>query len=350
MSSVRTTIDGCWPRDLRAVGASWTFVGTLAPDEMPAFFGAIDVLVVSSVNATESFGLVQVEAMLCGTPVVASDLPGVRQPVRSTGMGIVVPVADGSAIADAIEAIAKDASTSSGRAGRSRRCSTSRRPPMPTRSCSTRPGRHVDDHLTQQLATMAPHGAVLRAVECRLMGALDLEAPVLDLGCGDGHFASIAYDSPLDVGVDVREAELHEALDRGPSVYRHTGRGERHVAPVPRRSVRDRAQQLRHRAHADLDRVLGEIARVLRPGGTFATTLPSEHFADMLLGSTVMRKLSLDRATGTYGRWFNRISYHVHVYPPEMSPRNWRRSACRSSSSPTTSPRKRIARSTPATT
>ena len=93
---------------LRAVGASWTFVGTLAPDEMPAFFGAIDVLVVSSVNATESFGLVQVEAMLCGTPVVASDLPGVRQPVRSTGMGIVVPVADGSAIADAIEAIAKD--------------------------------------------------------------------------------------------------------------------------------------------------------------------------------------------------------------------------------------------------
>ena len=38
----------------------------------------------------------------------------------------------------------------------------------------------------------------------------------------------------------------------------------------------------------------------------------------MLLGSTVMRKLSLDRAAGTYGRWFNRISYHVHVYPPEV--------------------------------
>ena len=61
---------------------------------MADFFGAIDVLVVSSINSTESFGLVQVEAMLCGTPVVATALPGVRQPVMMTGMGKVVPVAD----------------------------------------------------------------------------------------------------------------------------------------------------------------------------------------------------------------------------------------------------------------
>ena len=39
-------------------------------------------LLMTSVNATESFGLVQVEAMLCGTPVVATNMPGVRQPVR----------------------------------------------------------------------------------------------------------------------------------------------------------------------------------------------------------------------------------------------------------------------------
>ena len=69
---------------------------------MPAFLGAIDCLVVPSVNSTESFGLVQAEAMLCGTPVVASDLPGVRQPVRMTGMGEIVPVGDETALAAAI--------------------------------------------------------------------------------------------------------------------------------------------------------------------------------------------------------------------------------------------------------
>ena len=41
---------------------------------------------------------------------------------------------------------------------------------------------------------MAPHRAVLRAVECRFMARVPLTAPVLDIGCGDGHFASIAYE------------------------------------------------------------------------------------------------------------------------------------------------------------
>jgi glycosyltransferase involved in cell wall biosynthesis len=46
--------------------------------------------------------MVQVDAMTCGTPVVASDLPGVRQPVLMTGMGITIPRADVSALSTAI--------------------------------------------------------------------------------------------------------------------------------------------------------------------------------------------------------------------------------------------------------
>jgi glycosyltransferase involved in cell wall biosynthesis len=80
----------------------WTFLGILSPKEMAAFFPNLDVLVVPSLNSTETFGLVQVEAMLCGTPTVASNLPGVRQPPLMTGMGKVVPVGDAVALADAI--------------------------------------------------------------------------------------------------------------------------------------------------------------------------------------------------------------------------------------------------------
>ncbi|MCB1028843.1 MAG: glycosyltransferase family 4 protein [Microthrixaceae bacterium] len=90
------------------LGERWRFVGELGPDEMADFFGALDVLVVSSVNSTESFGLVQVEAMLCGTPVVASDLPGVRQPVAMTGMGVVVPPADPNALAAGLVEVVAD--------------------------------------------------------------------------------------------------------------------------------------------------------------------------------------------------------------------------------------------------
>jgi glycosyltransferase involved in cell wall biosynthesis len=80
----------------------WTFVGTLNPQQMAVFFAACDTIVVPSLNSTESFGLVQIEAMLCGTPSIASNLPGVRVPPRSTGMGEVVPIGDSAALAQAI--------------------------------------------------------------------------------------------------------------------------------------------------------------------------------------------------------------------------------------------------------
>ena len=80
----------------------WEFLGVLTQEQMPAFFAACDVLVVPSLNSTESFGLVQVEAMLCGTPSIASNLPGVRQPPQMTGMGEVVAIGDADDLAEAI--------------------------------------------------------------------------------------------------------------------------------------------------------------------------------------------------------------------------------------------------------
>lgn len=106
-------VDGVWGEDaLRArllpriaeleAAGRWRFLGVLSPDEMAAFYRRLSVLVVPSLNSTESFGLVQIEAMLEGVRVVASDLPGVRQPVRLTGLGRVVPIGDAAALAAAI--------------------------------------------------------------------------------------------------------------------------------------------------------------------------------------------------------------------------------------------------------
>ena len=76
--------------------------------DLAAFYGAIDLLLMTSINSTESFGLVQVEAMLCGTPVVATDLPGVRQSVTMTGMGEIAAIADSTSLASSIEQVLDD--------------------------------------------------------------------------------------------------------------------------------------------------------------------------------------------------------------------------------------------------
>jgi glycosyltransferase involved in cell wall biosynthesis len=80
----------------------WKFLGILDPSQMAAFYPNLDVLVVPSLNSTEAFGLVQIEAMMNGVPCVASDLPGVRQPILNTGMGRIIPIGDTNALAEAI--------------------------------------------------------------------------------------------------------------------------------------------------------------------------------------------------------------------------------------------------------
>ncbi len=84
----------------------WEFLGILTPKEMAMFYPNLDMLVIPSLNSTESFGLVQIEAMINGTPCIASALPGVRQPVYQHEMGKVVPIGDHQALSEAILEVA----------------------------------------------------------------------------------------------------------------------------------------------------------------------------------------------------------------------------------------------------
>jgi glycosyltransferase involved in cell wall biosynthesis len=88
-------------REYEAQG-SWKFLGNLDPAQMACFYPNLDVLVLPSLNSTESFGMVQIEAMMNGVPSIASNLPGVRQPVKVHEMGKIIPIGDSNALADAL--------------------------------------------------------------------------------------------------------------------------------------------------------------------------------------------------------------------------------------------------------
>jgi glycosyltransferase involved in cell wall biosynthesis len=80
----------------------WKFLGNLDPKEMRQFYSNIDVHVLPSLNATEAFGLVQIEAMINGSPCVASNLPGVRQPVYRHDMGEIFEIGDSKGLAETL--------------------------------------------------------------------------------------------------------------------------------------------------------------------------------------------------------------------------------------------------------
>jgi SAM-dependent methyltransferase len=174
------------------------------------------------------------------------------------------------------------------------------------------------DYLSRHLREMAPHRAILRSIEARLMASVPLVHPVLDIGCGDGHFASVAYREPIDVGLDVMDRDLNEAATRRPVVFLDLVKASATNMPFPDGAFATVLSNCVIEHIPDVDSVMSEIARVLKPGGIFATTLPSEHYPEYLLGATIGRKLGLNRAARAYGNFFNRISHHHHVDAPEI--------------------------------
>jgi glycosyltransferase involved in cell wall biosynthesis len=90
---------------IEALGQHWKFLGILPAAELSVFYKLCNVTVLPSTNSTESFGIVQVESMASGTPVVASNLPGVREPIKITGMGRLVAPADAHDLAEGINEV-----------------------------------------------------------------------------------------------------------------------------------------------------------------------------------------------------------------------------------------------------
>jgi glycosyltransferase involved in cell wall biosynthesis len=98
------------------------FTGSLSDDEVQAHYQACDALVLPSIARTEAFGVVQIEAMAAGLPVVSTRLPTGVPWVNQDGVsGIVVPPDDAAALGAALDRLARDAALRSSLADGARR-------------------------------------------------------------------------------------------------------------------------------------------------------------------------------------------------------------------------------------
>ena len=172
--------------------------------------------------------------------------------------------------------------------------------------------RSGDDLLWRHLKTVPAFRALLRAVEARFYRQVAIPEPVLDLGCGDGHFAQMAFGRPLLAGADPWWGPLQKARRGGVYILNVQALGD--ALPFPDDAFASVISNSVLEHIVEVEPVLSEAARVLQPGGRLVVTMPSHLFTEYLGGAAVLQPLGLDDA---YQRFFNFISRHAHTDPPE---------------------------------
>ena len=174
----------------------------------------------------------------------------------------------------------------------------------------------MDDLLWRHLRDLPAFRALLRAVEASFYGDLPLPRPVLDLGCGDGHFASVAFDGPLEAGFDPWWGPLTEASRRRTYHLLAQAAGARMPYPDDFFATLVSNSVLEHIPH--VQPVLAEAARVLQPGGRFYFCVPGPDLISFLSIGRALDRLGLHPLGKAYRRFFNHISRHHHCDGAEV--------------------------------
>ena len=124
--------------------------------------------------------------------------------------------------------------------------------------------QELDEILWRHLSSLPYFRGFLRAIEDRFFQEITIEAPVLDLGSGDGHFAAAAFKEKLDVGMDPWVAPTLEARRR--QAYRSLVLAEGGHIPFRSQSFNTVTSVSVMEHIQELEPVLEEVMRVLTPG------------------------------------------------------------------------------------
>ena len=178
------------------------------------------------------------------------------------------------------------------------------------------PSIYMKDYLYLHLRDLPYFRALLRAVESAYYQDLYLPAPILDLGCGDGHFAQLTFDHPIDVGLDPWHGPIQEAGTR--NVYRLLTEADASKMPYPDGYFSSAFSNSVLEHITPVEQVLAETARVLRPGALFVFCVPNHHFNDYLSIAVMLDKIRLTSLAKHYRAFFSRIARHCHLDNPQV--------------------------------
>lgn len=160
-----------------------------------------------------------------------------------------------------------------------------------------------------------PSRALLRSFEADLLSHAQVEDPVLDLACGDGLVSALTFRRPLDEGCDLSERQLAKARER--KQYRTLTLADARALPHSEASFATVISNSSMEHIPQVDQVISEVARVLRPEGRFVFTVPGPRFNEWFWIAWLCSRLGLPERGQQFVGNFNVLREHHNVLDRE---------------------------------
>lgn len=157
--------------------------------------------------------------------------------------------------------------------------------------------------------------AVERSFECEIFSTQAFEAPILDIGCGDGMLASMLFDKKIDVGIGPNPVELKQAENCGK--YKEVISCYGDIIPKAAGTFNTIFSNSVLEHIPEFQRVLKEAHRVLSQNGRFYVTVPTEIFDRCTVLYVLFSKFKLNVLAERYRVFFNRFWKHFNYYKKE---------------------------------
>ena len=157
--------------------------------------------------------------------------------------------------------------------------------------------------------------AITRTLESETLSEQKFDRPILDMGCGDGHFAEFLFAEPLDVGIDPQEREIEKA--RKTLAYKEVIVCPGNNIPKKDGSFRTIYSNSTLEHISDVKPVLVEAARLLATDGLMLITIPTDRLQVFTPISRFLRALGLKKKAEVFESFYNNFWKHYSIFSNE---------------------------------
>lgn len=154
--------------------------------------------------------------------------------------------------------------------------------------------------------------ALRETVRLSAVRRIDLPEPILDVGCGDGLFARLAYPGRQVWGIDINPSEVRRA--QASQSYRTLIVGSVCDVDLPTGFFASAIANCSLEHVPDLPAALANIRRAMRPGAPFVLIVPTPDWSRHLAIPAALDRLGLPAIARAYGDALDRLFFHVHLH------------------------------------